>query len=514
MMVYWVRWSAELCRIRSDERHLSSPCYSSLTPCSHAVVKFYTPTCTACSTLAPEYIKFAKPLAGIITVASLDCNAADNKQLCAKEGINGFPSIKFYGPGRNPGSLYTGVRTAKDLTAAATKLLTDKHIRKLSEMEEFESFAAESPEKPKAVLFTSKTETTNMFKGLSMQLNNGIDFAEVHESSSDIIESYSVTDFPTLIVTKSDGSVEIYDGALKALAVKFRNRLSFGYLTSGSREAAALMAKYKVTKHPTIFLIVMVKQSGGWGVQTIPWSGPLKYAEIEAWLDTALAQLAPPTQPNPTNLVSDVSDDQSMNENCLSKGGLCIIGLVGSSSASEDEKIRKAMATTASKRQGQPFAFVLLDASKFRRVAASFGISRVSDLPALVALSAKRMRYASLPSSSSSWDAAGVGSFLDGVLGGKIRTETLSSIPSIIEGGQEVGDDLKEDSTAPSDEASIVEEEFDLSDIMSEEIEDASISGDKMKRVEEELKAEEEAAKKKTTKKKKKSKKSKSKTEL
>ena len=45
-----------------------------------------------------------------------------------------------------------------------------------------------------------------------------------------------------------------------------------------------------------------------------------------------------------------------------------------------------------------------------------------TDLPAVVALSGKRMRFASLPKVSGS---EGVVSFIDGVLGGSIRTTML-----------------------------------------------------------------------------------------
>lgn len=178
-------------------------------------------------TLITEYSKVAKGLAGIVSVAAMDCDLPGNKNICTKEGVQSYPSIKIYGPGvkvdddktRKEGVDYTGVRTAKELTAAATSLLTDLHIQKLSDKDSFDAFTLQNSQKPKAVLFTSKTETTNMYKGLSMQLHDGLDFAEVHESSSDIVEAYGISDFPMLIVTKSDGSVEVYEGQLKAPAV-------------------------------------------------------------------------------------------------------------------------------------------------------------------------------------------------------------------------------------------------------------------------------------------------------
>jgi hypothetical protein len=52
------------------------------------------------------------------------------------------------------------------------------------------------------VLFTSKKDTPVMFKGLSMQLHRGLDFAEVHESVEDVVLLHSIETFPSVLVIK------------------------------------------------------------------------------------------------------------------------------------------------------------------------------------------------------------------------------------------------------------------------------------------------------------------------
>ena len=56
-----------------------------------------------------------------------------------------------------------------------------------------------------------------------------------------------------------------------------------------------------------------------------------------------------------------------------------------------------------------------------RPFASAFGLMP-TDLPAIVALSGRRMRYAALPKVSGT---QAVTSFIDGVLGGSIRTNVL-----------------------------------------------------------------------------------------
>ena len=41
-----------------------------------------------------------------------------------------------------------------------------------------------------------------MYKGLSMQLHRGLDFAEVHESVEEVVLLHSIEQFPSIIVIK------------------------------------------------------------------------------------------------------------------------------------------------------------------------------------------------------------------------------------------------------------------------------------------------------------------------
>ena len=44
-----------------------------------------------------------------------------------------------------------------------------------------------------------------MFKGLSMQLHRGLDFAEVHESVEDVVMLHNIERFPSVLVIKVRG---------------------------------------------------------------------------------------------------------------------------------------------------------------------------------------------------------------------------------------------------------------------------------------------------------------------
>ena len=56
--------------------------------------KFYAPWCGHCQALTPAWAAAAKALKGIVNVAAVDCDA--HKEVAAKHGVRGFPTIKFF----------------------------------------------------------------------------------------------------------------------------------------------------------------------------------------------------------------------------------------------------------------------------------------------------------------------------------------------------------------------------------------------------------------------------------
>ena len=144
-----------------------------------------------------------------------------------------------------------------------------------------------------------------------------------------------------------------------------------------------------------------------------------------------------------------------------------------------------------------------------RSFAAAFEVT-ASDAPAVTVVSVRKNRFATY---SRAFDAEGVGSFLEDVLAAKQRTRMIQEIPKLVPGGEEPEPEMEE----------MVEEEFDLSDILGEEVEgEAAMSKEQLAaKIERELEeeaaaaaakaAEEEAAKAADTPKKKKKKKKKGK---
>ena len=97
-----------LCAVLAQNFYDASPHIIELTPKSFdkvvhrtnytTVVEFYAPWCGYCKLLKNIMKKAAKNLDGIVQVASVNCDLAKNKQLCAQYRVEGFPTLMVFRP--------------------------------------------------------------------------------------------------------------------------------------------------------------------------------------------------------------------------------------------------------------------------------------------------------------------------------------------------------------------------------------------------------------------------------
>ncbi|OQS01926.1 disulfide-isomerase [Thraustotheca clavata] len=88
------------------------------------LVEFYAPWCGHCKSLAPEWEQAASELRGSVKLGALDATA--NEAKAAEYGIQGFPTIKVFGPNAASASDatdYQGPRQASGITAYALQKL-------------------------------------------------------------------------------------------------------------------------------------------------------------------------------------------------------------------------------------------------------------------------------------------------------------------------------------------------------------------------------------------------------
>jgi protein disulfide-isomerase A6 len=101
-------------------------------------VEFYAPWCGHCKALKPAWKGLANTMKGKVKVGAVDCTA--NQQTCSEFGVQGFPTIRFFGENKDKPMEYNGGRDEGDLVNFATEQwtkaqpppevreLTDNHI--------------------------------------------------------------------------------------------------------------------------------------------------------------------------------------------------------------------------------------------------------------------------------------------------------------------------------------------------------------------------------------------------
>eukprot|EP01135_Chromosphaera_perkinsii_P006052 Nk52_evm6s386 gene=Nk52_evmTU6s386 len=79
------------------------------------MVEFYAPWCGHCKNLAPEWKKAANRMKGKVKYGAVD--ATVHGGLAQKYGVQGYPTIKFFGSDKTNPEDYNGGRTSSDLIA-------------------------------------------------------------------------------------------------------------------------------------------------------------------------------------------------------------------------------------------------------------------------------------------------------------------------------------------------------------------------------------------------------------
>ncbi|KAF9963191.1 protein disulfide isomerase (PDI) protein [Mortierella alpina] len=173
------------------------------------MVEFYAPWCGHCKNLVPQYKAAAENLRGIAKLGAIDCDNDMNKPLCSQYGIQGFPTIKVFPPSKSgkkgvkyPQD-YQGERTAAAIAKHVVKMLpndiqlvsSNPSSEKITNIDEF----AANESTPRALLFTDKTESSAMYKGLATGLKGRMSVGEMRKPSEEVKKKYNITKLPSLV---------------------------------------------------------------------------------------------------------------------------------------------------------------------------------------------------------------------------------------------------------------------------------------------------------------------------
>ncbi|EFX87477.1 hypothetical protein DAPPUDRAFT_43137 [Daphnia pulex] len=93
-------------------------------------VKFYAPWCGHCKRMSPTWDELGTKFVGKtgVKIAKVDCTEGSNRQLCADQKVNGFPTMFLYSNGEKVEE-YDGNRSLDDMFSFVAKLMNDKQAK-------------------------------------------------------------------------------------------------------------------------------------------------------------------------------------------------------------------------------------------------------------------------------------------------------------------------------------------------------------------------------------------------
>ncbi|KAJ1807076.1 hypothetical protein LPJ75_004894, partial [Coemansia sp. RSA 2598] len=202
-------------------------------------VKFYAPWCGHCKNLEPEYERAAQKARGYAKFYAVNCDEDKNRGLCAQFNVQGFPTLKVLTEKRTKRGTrrsvdYQGERKASSMAKFARSLLPD--LSKRLAADELDEFIASSS-LPKAVLLTERRSSSELWKGVSAQLDRKVKFAQIANPDAEAMQRLGVESLPAVVVfadAKDPGSYEVYGGENKyEPLVRFINAVASGKSTKG-----------------------------------------------------------------------------------------------------------------------------------------------------------------------------------------------------------------------------------------------------------------------------------------
>lgn len=352
------------------------------------------------------------------------------------------------------------ISDAKALQNFVLKGFPDSGIAELTQ-ETMHAFMTHESGGIKAILFTNKAATPPVFSALAGNIRLGSPstmFATVHERETEILANFQVTKVPKLLLVWTEKSGEKDENG-KAL-ITARLQAYNGPL------------KYNQMSEFIRMMSTMIESSTG-GEKAVSWN------------DADVTAVKGAQQANST------ADFQRL---CPPTAGLCVVGLLNP--AMSDHPQRRRSLRILSLKWSSQAAFLWLDVKQQPDTVKLFGAT-MGDAPTAVIMAPRKRRFALLDRGLDS-DAQNLDTFIANALAGQLHTKPLQevqlsepTVPADDSGGAAL--EQQQQQEKEESEAAMLEDEFDLSDLMGEETSGSTQSNaDRNAEIEAQVKAEAE----------------------
>jgi len=348
--------------------------------------------------LAPEWKKAAASLKNMVKFGAVDCTVETS--LAQRYDIKGYPTIKVFGPGvvgkaKDKSTDYQGPRTSQGLSTFALNLIPSNLVYTLSDENPEEALknwfqsTAGSNMGVSVLLFTNKPTAPPLIKSLSVEYEGLVSFAIAKDSDVLLARQFNVTTFPSLFLIRSAKEIIPYPG-----------QLSWTALT-----------------------------------QTLDALTNNKRSEMPSGASSSSSSSSSSTPPSTSQevLVHIPKTSEEFSNECLNKGGLCVLTFLSEEAQQESEKYIQILETVSSKERDRsrttpsPYHFLVLSRSTQFAMADNWNIPVGPATTCVLAAKKKRMAlYVGV------FESEGLLDFLAKVKTGKQNTFGIPTVPDFV----------------------------------------------------------------------------------
>ena len=360
------------------------------------LILFYAPWCGHCQAFSPEYEKAARALKGIFKIGAID--ADKERAIGGKYGIQGFPTVKFFGVDKDKPVEYNSARKA-------------------------ESVIDFMLEKAKAIIndrLNMNTKSNNNAGGQQQQQNqktadsdNGKDVIELTDDNFDSTVFNDENMWLVAFYAPWCGHCKKLLPEWNAAATQLRGTVKIAKLDATVHQKLA--ERYQIQGYPTIKIFAPGK---GEDKKVEEYEGPRDTSGIVQYALDKLNKFG--YVPETKQLI----DSDILKEECESRIGICVIIFlphIADSSANERNRYLDIIKESRKSNGGKPIYYLWAqggDHFDFEdKLHLSFGY------PAVIAVNYKKKMYSICRSSFSKENLV---SFVSNLLNGK---EHLSKLP-------------------------------------------------------------------------------------
>lgn len=161
------------------------------------LVEFYAPWCGYCKQLKNTIHSLGKASDSIFQVAAVNCDKASNKQLCGEYGVEGFPTLKVFKPGKagktavkkHASETYMGERKLAPLINFI-KAKIKNHVKKLTSAGMVSKLVnSQSSNRYAVVLFSKQSSIPVTYKSIAIDWLDRVKFYCYLNTKKILVES-------------------------------------------------------------------------------------------------------------------------------------------------------------------------------------------------------------------------------------------------------------------------------------------------------------------------------------